>query len=174
MINECQIINVWHQCLWRRIWFLCLINIFVHISRQPSDVENCHISSTTLRFEKEKDDPIMFRGWTCDTWLGKPLGGTLGKWIMVVIFQIGHSQNRVQKNLTNSIWISPFRNTASVCATGTICVGTNKERCPKRGAAFRMEKNGKMWELFPRVRTPPPSMEPHVCEREKVSVYFAF
>ena len=35
----------------------------------------------------------MFRGWTCDTWLGKPLGGTLGKWIMVVIFQIGHSHN---------------------------------------------------------------------------------
>ena len=93
MINECQIINVWHQCLWRRIWFLCLINIFVHISRQPSDVENCHISSTKVGFEKEKVDPIMFRGWTCDTWLGKPLGGTLGKWIMVVIFQIGHSHN---------------------------------------------------------------------------------
>ena len=50
----------------------------------------------------KKVDPIMFRGWTCDTWLGKPLGGTLGKWIMVVIFQIGHSQNKVQKNLTNS------------------------------------------------------------------------
>ena len=35
----------------------------------------------------------MFGGWTCDTWLGKPLGGTLRKWIMVVIFQIGHSHN---------------------------------------------------------------------------------
>ena len=45
----------------------------------------------------------MFRGWTCDTWLGKPLGGTLGKWIMVVIFQIGHSHNRVQKILQNQL-----------------------------------------------------------------------
>ena len=66
-----------------------------------------------------------------------------------------------------------FRNIASVCATSTICVGTDKEKCPKRDA-FRMEKNGKMWELFPRVRTPPPSMEPHVYEKEKVIVYFAF
>ena len=44
---------------------------------------------------------MMLWGWSCDIWLGKPLAGTLGKRIMVVIFQIGHSQNRVQKINTN-------------------------------------------------------------------------
>ena len=56
----------------------------------------------------KKAVPMMLWGWSCDIWLGKPLAGTLRKRIMVVIFQIGHSQNRVQKINTNKNLKSVF------------------------------------------------------------------